>query len=1029
MANKMIDLSNIARLAAALDSRMKNKIEAEELRAKEEESNLLQIINRIEEMLGGKSLIYLTQAEYDVLAEEEKNNESIMYIITDAEDISHEHDNLEFLNSLNETDYMQLGTDIEALKNNKVDEAEYNSKISELTTNINNEINRATEKESEILADTTSKITEVENMLGGKSLVYLTQAEYDELTEEEKSNDEIIYFITDAQDTSHTHDNKEFLDGLSEDNFEEISNEIGALETSMSNEVSRVEAMLGGRSFVYLTQAEYDALSEEDKNDEAKIYIVTDAVSMSHVHDNKEFLDSLNEDIFNDIDSAIQLLENNKLDASIYNEVVPGLVDNSHTHENQDFLDELNEEEFAQMNADIDALKTSVSGKADTGHNHDDKYYTEEEMIDMLQQMGEGFNAELDKKSNILNYNDHTLNGTETYNNFEKILSSELEAVYIINKPINLTEGTICSIEVKFSDNTNLLLQGEVISIVLYEKQVNCIQITGSGTSGLMLIDKAKYTINDGSIGIPEHDDNASSLLIVHPNANNAISLTITKPTTFEINNSFFVDYQFVNDVEKESWNNKADQSYVDEKLEDINEAINEHVSELQGSINTAKSGAISESKTYTDTAITNLVDSAPDAMNTLNDLAKAINAHQTEYEAYVATVSSNITSAKNEAINEAGNKDEALHAIISKEIDDDVKEEHDRAVGVETGLQASITSLTNNKVDVAKYNDEVPGLLTAKHSHENLDALNSLTSEKISGYDASIKSLQDNKLDAATYNTDMVDLNAAKHTHENKTFLDTFTETKYNEIVSNIDALNANKLDASLSSILIWGSGEEETETYAIRYLCQGDKTVSPMVNMSTVIADDGTNMVTYINTIDESIQQIIAIIGNGDELLTDAKDTIVHCINELQNEINAKPNRSDLEILDDISLNGYKLWVGTSEELNNITKDPNTLYFEITDEEDSEEVVQVNPVDGVLTLTTNKYQKTTIADGTQIVFPEVNKFTEIHLYFDAEDSMNLTFPDCRWRVEPNIEAGKSYEIVATYNTIHWLVNVIVYS
>lgn len=538
MANKMIDLNNIARLASALDSRMKNKIEVEELRAKEEESNLLQTINRVEEMLGGRSFVYLTQAEYN------------------------------------------------------------------------------------------------------------------ELTEEEKNNDEITYFITDAQDTSHTHDNKEFLDGLSEDNFEEISAEIGALETNMSNEVSRVEAMLGGRSFVYLTQAEYDELTEEEKNDEAKIYVVTDTVSMSHMHDNKEFLDGLNEDIFNNIASAIQLLE--------------------------------------------------------------------------------------------------------------------------------------------------------------------------------------------------------------------------------------------------------------------------------------------------------------------------------------------------------------------------------------------------NNKVDVAKYNDEVPGLLTAKHNHENLDVLNSLTSEKISGYDASIKSLQDNKLDAATYNTDMVDLNAAKHTHENKTFLDTFTEAKYNEIVSGIETLDTNKVDVSYLDILIWGAGEEETEVYKIRTLCQGDKIVSPMVNMATVIADDGANLVTYLNYFDESIQYINAAIGNGDELLTDAKDTVVHCINELQTEINGLQGdvnelESALETVDAIKLNGYSIWVGTTEELNNIAqRDPKTLYFEISDEEDSEEVVQVvqvDPVDGVLTLTTNKYQKTTIADGTEIVFPEVNKFTEIHLYFDAESAMNLTFPDCRWRVEPNIEAGKSYEIVATYNTIQWLVNVIVYS
>ena len=190
------------------------------------------------------------------------------------------------------------------------------------------------------------------------------------------------------------------------------------------------------------------------------------------------------------------------------------------------------------------------------------KEYVDEEVAkinDMLQHMGEGIKTELDKKSNILNYSDHTLNGTETYNNLEKVIGEGSEAIYTINKPINLIEGTTCSVEVKFSDNTNLLLQEEVISIALHEKQVNCIQITG-GTAGLMVIDKARYTIKDSS-GAPEHDDNVSSLLVFHPNANNVISLTITKPTVFEINNSFFTNYQFVNDTEKENWNNKADKN------------------------------------------------------------------------------------------------------------------------------------------------------------------------------------------------------------------------------------------------------------------------------------------------------------------------------------------------------------------------------------------------------------------------------------------------------------------------------------
>ena len=105
MSKKIVDLDNITRFASALDSRMINKIAIEELRAKAEESNLLQAINRAEQMLGGKSLVYLTEAEYDSLTDEEKNNENIMYCITDAIDTgnaSHEHANKEFLDGLNQ---------------------------------------------------------------------------------------------------------------------------------------------------------------------------------------------------------------------------------------------------------------------------------------------------------------------------------------------------------------------------------------------------------------------------------------------------------------------------------------------------------------------------------------------------------------------------------------------------------------------------------------------------------------------------------------------------------------------------------------------------------------------------------------------------------------------------------------------------------------------------------------------------------------------------------------------------------------
>ena len=177
---------------------------------------------------------------------------------------------------------------------------------------------------------------------------------------------------------------------------------------------------------------------------------------------------------------------------------------------------------------------------------------------------------------------------------------------------------------------------------------------------------------------------------------------------------------------------------------------------------------------------------------------------------------------------------------------------------------------------------------------------------------------------------------------------------------------------------------------------------------------------------------------VDKEDEGLNTEDKTIVGAINELQSGIQTiESDKADqsyvdekLEVVDAITLNGYSLWVGTTEELEAITeRNHNTLYFEIDDGTD-EEVVQVDIVDGVLQLTVDKYQKTTMLDGTEIVFPAVSRFTEIHLYFTTSSNMNIILPDnCKWRVEPNIEEGKSYEIIATYNTIEWLVNVIVYS
>lgn len=203
--------------------------------------------------------------------------------------------------------------------------------------------------------------------------------------------------------------------------------------------------------------------------------------------------------------------------------------------------------------------------------------------------------------------------------------------------------------------------------------------------------------------------------------------------------------------------------------------------------------------------------------------------------------------------------------------------------------------------------------------------------------------------------------------------------------------------------------------------------------ISLYQTIQDD--SLETDVKTIPGAINELAAevnytwttlsaMIGDGNQLTTTAKDNVVNCINELQAEIN--------QVVATIG-DGDKLTTNTKESVVACINELNSKIAELiitVDKVATTNVVQVNISNGILSLTTDRYQKTTMVDGTTISFPTVNEFTEIHLYFDAFTNMNITFPDnCKWRVDPNIEEGSSYEMVATYNTIEWLVNVLVYS
>ena len=85
--------------------------------------------------------------------------------------------------------------------------------------------------------------------------------------------------------------------------------------------------------------------------------------------------------------------------------------------------------------------------------------------------------------------------------------------------------------------------------------------------------------------------------------------------------------------------NKKANSSHTHDDRYYTESEINTKVSTLNTAISTAESNA----KSYADTKIAALVDSAPDAMNTLNELASAISDHQDVYDAYVTEMTTKL--------------------------------------------------------------------------------------------------------------------------------------------------------------------------------------------------------------------------------------------------------------------------------------------------------------------------------------------------------------------------------------------------
>ena len=101
--------------------------------------------------------------------------------------------------------------------------------------------------------------------------------------------------------------------------------------------------------------------------------------------------------------------------------------------------------------------------------------------------------------------------------------------------------------------------------------------------------------------------------------------------------------------------------------------------------------------------AVADLVDGAPEAMDTLKELAGAISAHQTVYEGYVQTVASNIATAKQEAISAAAKDAASKDSALKTELETAIGKKVDQSA-YDTQVAALVKADTDNLAAAKKF-------------------------------------------------------------------------------------------------------------------------------------------------------------------------------------------------------------------------------------------------------------------------------------------------------------------------------------
>ena len=649
--------------------------------------------------------------------------------------------------------------------------------------------------------------------------------------------------VDSKSDASHNHDDKYYsMDDIDQKLLEIVAG--GVIDLESYAKKADVEIAMATKSEVghgHSTsdiEGLVDALAEKaNVSDVAKMATKEEVQSKAdavHNHDDNYYTKDQVDNI------VVDAVTNGQVDLSGYAKIsdLAEKADASHTHtitEVEGLTDSLYSKE--EIDDKISTINEDIKSKADTVHNHDDVYYTQSEVDDRIIQAVTDGQVDLSDYARISDlaekadaYHIHTFSDIEGLD--ENIYTKDEinNAISELKEDINSRAEAShehSDVYAKLDHEHSTENISDLFDNVYSEKEVDNLLSAKS---------EVGHNHDDNYYTQAQVDDKLSKVL-----TDGQLSLE-----------SYATKKDLTDGLSAKS---DVGHGHTPSDIEGLDDLFENSYSKEE--VDQAIIVARTEAMAHADASIANLVDSAPDAMNTLNELAQAISTHQSVYEAYVNTVSERLSSKSD--------VDHAHNDIYYTK--DQVQELIDTGIG---GVDLSNLALKS------ELKEGLDGKSDLGHGHE-ISEIKNLQEEldvKINIEDAASKedlSALEEALSGKADSNHSHDYAGLEHTHTAEEITD-LSESYYNK--DEMDVLLSAKSEA----------GHNHNDNYYTKNEVDN--------KIEAGITDANLSQYATVNYVDNRMQEKADLVHTH----------TVSDIENLQDELDLKANKSDVAMKEDL-------------------------------------------------------------------------------------------------------------------------------